>query len=106
MSTNLLTPDIPSCRDQIIYSGRIAARPGKADDKTQLDWVHPADEDEWDGLCRRLDRKRGHRTAHRSNYSDLALYQVSSQGWELLIAIFRPAILYCDVLMFDIPDLR
>ncbi|HET9247588.1 MAG TPA: hypothetical protein VFO15_17410, partial [Xanthobacteraceae bacterium] len=45
---------------------------------------------------------RGHRTAHSSNYSDLAHHQVSSQTWEPLIAIFRPAILNGGVLMFDI----
>src|SRR5262249_9603844 len=90
------------CCDQIVYSRRISARLGKAGNETQLDRVHPTDENDWDGVCRRLDRKRGHRTARRSNYGDLAHYQISSQTWELLIAIFRPAILYGDVLMFDI----
>jgi hypothetical protein len=45
-------------------------------------------------------------TGPPTDYGNLAHYQISRQTWELPIAIFRPAILYGDVLMFDISGLR
>src|SRR5262249_13845015 len=92
--------------DEYVQPGRVAARPGEADDETQLDRIDPGDEDERNGLGGCLDCESGNGAAKSGNHRDLARYQIGNQCREPLISIFRPAILDGDVLILDISSLR
>jgi len=78
---------------------QIAARPGKAGDKTQLDRVFAADENDGDrrgcGLDRECSRSGG------GDHSNTATNEIGRQRWQSIGLIVGPAIFDRDVLAID-----
>jgi hypothetical protein len=62
-----------------IDAGYVAAGPGKARDKTLLDWIIADTEDDWDRRCRSFGRERRH-IAGRGDYGDLSANDVVRPG--------------------------
>jgi hypothetical protein len=72
----------------------------EASDEAEPDRVGAKFEDDWDGRCCRLCRKRARRTG-RSDHGHMMLNEVSSHARQLLTVPFRPAVLDCNVLPLD-----
>jgi hypothetical protein len=81
---------------------QVAARPGEAGDKTELDRVFANHEHNRDCRGCRLGRKRRSGTSARCNHGDPSANQFGRQGWQPIYLTLGPAVFDHDVLAFDI----
>jgi hypothetical protein len=65
--------------EEIIDAGRVAARPGKAGNKTKFHRVFADAEDDRNRICRSFSRERSGRGVGRSDHGDTAADQISHQ---------------------------
>jgi hypothetical protein len=84
-----------------IDAGYVAAGPGKARDKTLLDWIIADTEDDWDRRCRSFGRERRH-IAGRGDYGDLSANQIGHQCRQAVVLALQPVVLNHHVLAFDV----
>ena len=89
----------------ISRAGDIAAWPTETSDKSSLDRVSARGEYDRYGTGCRLGCKWRRLAPGRGNHCNLKLDQFSSQRWKPIVMTFRPAILDCDVLAFEITRL-
>src|SRR5215471_3247289 len=85
---------------EIVDAGGVAARPGKAGDKTKPDRVFGGDED--DGNCRRCRLSGEHGTSERGDHGDLSANQFGRQQRQPIYLALRPAVFDQHVLALDI----
>jgi hypothetical protein len=78
-------------RSQVGHARDIAARPGKAGDKSNRDWVAPHQEHDRYRRGRRLGRERG-RGVGRGNHCHMTVNQIGRQCRQSIVAVFRPAV--------------
>src|SRR5262249_6108095 len=99
-------PFSKSLTDKEVDPGRVAAGPGKAGDKTELDRVLIDAEDDRNRLGGSLGRERRVRVSRRRDRAHLTLDEIGRQFRNPVIAAFRPTILDGDITTLDIPGLR
>ena len=93
----------PLCHQLVIENietCQIAARPGKAGNKTKLDRVFGRDED--DGDCRRCRLSGEHGTCERGDHGDLSANQFGRQQRQPIYLALGPAVVDRHVLALDI----
>lgn len=73
------------------HTREVSARPVRAGDKANLYRVSASFENNRDGRCRRLCRKRSRRTGC-GNYRDLTFHQVGRQRSQPVILAIRPTL--------------
>src|SRR5262245_20050521 len=81
---------------------QVAARPGEAGHKTELNRVFADDESDWDRCGGRLGRKRHSDASARGDYRDLSANQFGSQHREPIELILGPAVYDRHVLALDV----
>jgi hypothetical protein len=89
-------------QEERIDAGRVAARPGEADDKTSLDRVFSDAEHDRDRRGRSLGRDRGARAGGRGDDGDTTADQVSHQRRQAIVLAVQPVVLDCHVLALDV----
>jgi len=92
LARHLSTKKIDTCR--------VAPRPRKAGDKTELDWVFSGEEDDGNGLGRRLGRDCS-RAAGGDDHGDPSFQQVGRQRWQSIVVALGPAVLDGHVLALN-----
>jgi hypothetical protein len=85
-------PFCPQLRSEKIDAGGIAARAGKAGDKTELNRVLGNAKDDRNQLCCGFRREGGRLTTRRGDHCHPAADQVGSQLRQPINMTFRPAI--------------
>ena len=89
-------------RDEKIDAGRVAARPGKAGDKTQLDRVFADAEDDRDRRGRSFGRKRSRIAAGRGDNGDATADEVGHERRQAIVLALQPVVLHRHVLALDV----
>src|SRR5262249_25632597 len=89
-------------RDENIYAGRVAARPGKAGDKTKLDRGSADAGDDRDRCGRRFGRLSASGDARRSDNGDATADEVSHERWQAIVSAVQPLVLDHHVLTLDV----
>src|SRR5262249_49912068 len=82
----------------------ITARSIEAGDKTELDWVQPVGEDNWNSCGRGPGRWR-RRRATCEDHSDLTANQIGCQCRQSIVLTFRPTIFDCRIQALDVASL-
>ena len=85
-----------------IYTGRVAAGPGEARDKTKPDRVFADAENDRDRRCGRFSCERSKRVSGRGDDSHTALDQVGHHSWQPILLTFQPVVLDRHVLAFNV----
>ena len=83
----------------------IAARPGEAGDKTELDRIVADAEDDRDRRGRRLGRERRSEVPARGDHGHLTANQIGRQRRQAIVLTLRPAVFDRHVLALDIAGL-
>ena len=89
-------------RDEKIDAGCVAARPGKAGDKTQLDRVFADAEDDRDCSGRSFGCKRGRIAAGRSDNGHATADEVGHERRQTIVLALQPMVLDRRVLALDV----
>ena len=84
-----------------IDTGRIAARSGKACDKTHPDRVFADAEDDRDRRGRSFGRKRG-RIGERGDHGHATAHEIGHERWQAIILALQPVVLNHYVLALDV----
>jgi len=79
----------------------VAAGPGKAGDKTKLDWVLGDAENDRDRRRCRFGRARSRSAGGRGDQRHAATDQIGHQRWQLIVSSFQPVVLDRHVLAVD-----
>ena len=81
----------PSSALEEVHTGRIAARPGKTDDKTKLDWIPGGVEHDWNRCGRSFSRdcRRGRAC---DDHSRLAAHQLRRHCGQLIVMSLGPTV--------------
>jgi hypothetical protein len=88
-------------RGEKIDAGRVAARPGKTGDETQLDRVFGDDEDDWDRRGRSFCRlRRG--WAERGDYRHLTPHEIGHERRHAIVLALEPMVFDHHVLALDV----
>ena len=87
--------------DEKIDAGRIAARPGKAGDQTQLDRVFADAEDDRDRRGRSFGRKRS-RIGGRGDHGHATADEVGHERRQAIVLALQPVVLDRHVLALDV----
>ena len=85
-----------------IDAGRVAARPGKAGDQTQLDRVFADAEDDWDRRGRSFGRWRSKVAARRGDNGDATADEVGHERRQAIELAVQPVVLDRHVLALDV----
>ena len=88
--------------DEKIDAGRIAARPGKAGDQTQLDRVFADAEDDRDRRGRSFGRKCSSSKAGRGDHGHATADEVSHERRQAIVLALQPVVLDHHVLALDV----
>jgi len=91
-------------RDENIYAGRVAARPGKAGDKTELDGVFADAEDNRDRRGCSFGRLGSKGAAGRGDHGHATADEVGHQSRQTVVFAAQPMILHRHVFALDVPD--
>ena len=89
-------------RDEKIDTGRVAARPGKAGDKTQLDRICTDAENDRDRRGRSFGRKRSWITAGNSDNGHVTADEVGHERLQAIVLAVQPVVLHSHVLALDV----
>jgi len=92
-------------RDEKIHAGRVAARPGKAGDETQLDRVFADAEDDRDRRGCSFGRKRGRIAAGRSDHGHATADEVGHERRQTIVSAVQPLVLHRHVLTLNVARL-
>ena len=85
-----------------IDAGRVAARPGEAGDKTELDRVVADAEDDRDGRGCSFGRERAEAVAGRGDHGHVTADQVGHECRQAIVLTLQPVVLDRHVLALDV----
>src|SRR6516164_11461489 len=87
---------------EIVDAGSVAARPGKAGDKTKLDRVFSDAEDNRDRRGRSFGCLGSKVAGRRGDNGDAPAHEVSHERWQTIELALQPMVLHRHVLALDV----